>query len=80
MTLSEMLCALSPGKWLEIQTALIDAGITCEFNGKHKPIFRRLQKAATGKQKKIYAALSKADRPAMKRMSDLIITYRHLLP
>jgi hypothetical protein len=76
MSIAAMLYAISAEKLLEIQTAIIDAGICNEFKGDHKAIFKRLRNQASGKQKKIYAALASANRDQMKRMSDLIIEYK----
>jgi hypothetical protein len=77
MSLAAMLCSLSAEKLLEIQTAIIDAGICNEFKGDHKTIFKRLRNQSSGKQKKLYAALASADRDQMKRMADLIIEHIH---
>jgi hypothetical protein len=73
MSLAAMLSALGTEKLLQIQTAIIDAGICNEFKGDHKALFKRLRNQASGKQKKIYAALASADRDQMKRMADIII-------
>jgi hypothetical protein len=76
MSLAAMLAALSAEKLLQIQTAIIDAGICNEFKGDHKAIFKRLRNNASGKQKKIYAALASAKRDQMRRMADLIIEHK----
>jgi hypothetical protein len=70
------LAAISEEKLLEIQTAIVDAGICNEFKGDHKTIFKLLRNKASGKQKKIYAALGSANRDQMRRMADLIIDYK----
>jgi hypothetical protein len=76
MSLAAMLCSLSAEKLLEIQTAIVDAGICNEFKGDHKAIFKRLRNQSSGKQKKIYAAMGSANRDQMRRMADLIIDYK----
>lgn len=72
MTLAQMLASLPTEKLFEIQSALIEAGIGNEFNGDYKSVFRQLKERSSGKAKKIYAALAKASREEMKRMSDQI--------
>ena len=62
-------------KLKQIQDAIITAGITKEFNGDHRAIFKRLMSSSTGRQKKIYAALAKASRDEMCRMSDAIVMF-----
>jgi hypothetical protein len=76
MSIAAILCALSEEKLLEVQTAIVDAGICNEFKGDHKAVFKRLRGHASGKQKKIYAALAGADRDQMRRMADLIVEYK----
>jgi len=72
-TLAQMLTSIPEDKLKQIQSAIITAGITREFKGDHRAIFKRLMSSASGRQKKIYAALAKSSRDEMCRMSDAIV-------
>jgi len=72
-TLAQMLTSMPIDKLRQIQSAIITAGITREFNGNHRAIFKRLMSSASGRQKKIYSALAKSSRDEMCRMSDVIV-------
>jgi hypothetical protein len=76
MSLAQMLTSLSADKLLELQAALIDAGITREFKGDHRAIFKRLRSQSTGKAKKIYSALAKSSKEEMARMSDALLSVK----
>lgn len=78
-SLAQMLDGLSTDKLLELQTALIDAGITREFKGDHRAVFKRLRERSTGKAKKIYSALAKSSKEEMARMSDALLSINNSL-
>jgi DNA-binding FadR family transcriptional regulator len=74
MSLAQMLASLSADKLKEIQDAITTAGITREFKGDHRAIFKRLRSQSTGKAKKIYSALAKSSKEEMSRMSDALLS------
>jgi hypothetical protein len=74
MSLAQMLTSLSADKLKEIQDAITTAGITREFKGDHRAIFKRLRSQSTGRAKKIYSALSKSSKEEMARMSDALLS------
>jgi hypothetical protein len=53
--LAQMLTSLSADKLKEMQDAITTAGITREFKGDHRAIFKRLRSQSTGRAKKIYS-------------------------
>ena len=74
-----MLTALSNDQLKDIHEALINSGISSQLapkNSHYKTIFKKLKDESSGKQKKIYAALSKADSYQMGRMIDVMIGER----
>jgi hypothetical protein len=76
MSLAQMLASLSADKLKEIQDAITTAGITREFKGDHRVIFKRLRAQSTGKAKKIYSALAKSSKEEMERMSDALLSVK----
>jgi DNA-binding FadR family transcriptional regulator len=74
MMLVQMLASLPAEKLREIQRAILEAGITREFKGDHRAIFKRLRSQSTGKAKKIYSALAKSSKEEMARMSDALLS------
>jgi len=76
MTLQQMLISLSTDQLKAIHSAILDSGIASQLapkNRHYKSIFKKLKDESSGKQKKIYAALSKDDSCQMGRMIDAIL-------
>lgn len=76
MTLQQMLISLSTVQLQAIHNAILDSGIANQLSPKdrhYKAIFTKLKDESSGKQKKIYAALAKANSYQMDRMIDVMI-------
>ena len=76
MTLQQMLISLDIDQLKAIHSAILDSGIANQLapkNRHYKTIFTKLKDESSGKQKKIYAALSKANKVEMGRMIDVMI-------
>jgi hypothetical protein len=71
-TLREHLFALQTEKLKELYNAIIDAGIMHENRKNARAFFKKQREVSTGKLKKIYAALSKADDDGIERMFKVI--------
>jgi len=74
MMLVEMLASLPYEKLREIHDAILHAGISNEFRGDYRRVFKRLRDESSGRAKKVYSALAKADRNDMQRMADSMIS------
>ena len=78
-----MLTSLSTDQLKAIHSAILDSGIANQLapkNRHYKAIFKKLKDESSGKQKKIYAALSKANRVEMGRMIDVMINSNNKTP
>jgi len=78
MTLQQMLTSLSNDQLKAIHSAILDSGIANQLdtkNSHYKAIFKKLKDESSGKQKKIYTALSKANKYQMGRMIDVMVNY-----
>jgi hypothetical protein len=52
-----------------LHSDLLDAGIAHDVGGDYKAIFAKRRGESSGKRKKIYAALTKANKPEIDRMT-----------
>jgi len=71
-TLQEHLQVLSTDKLRKMHSSIVDAGIVFELNGNYKSVFKKMREQATGKEKKIYSALAKAQPHEAKQFVDAI--------
>jgi hypothetical protein len=73
MSLQLFMQSLSNEQLLELQNDLINAGVGKELKGDYKAVFKQKRKTASGRRKKIYAALSQMDSVTMNKVSDAIL-------
>jgi hypothetical protein len=73
MSLQTYLACLSIEQLVILHDDIINASLINENNNEYKDYFAAIRKNATGKRKKIYAALKKSSKKEVENMADAII-------
>lgn len=74
MSLQSYMTCLSTEHLMLLHSDLVTASLANDLKGNHKLIFIERKKESTGKRKKIYAALAKANKKEVGAMADAIVS------
>jgi hypothetical protein len=72
MALANQICQLSEKQLMEVYGVMLEAGITNEFCGNYREIFRRAKHRRVGRMRRIYETLEQAAPDDIKAVSQAL--------